>query len=198
LAADQGLNPFNFVNNDRSSSGLALVELILIVPFVLILVGGAVEFSRLMRAYATLNSVSREIVGAAYRECINQTPAAMNGCLQQVFNLANSTSTADNMLPNFTMILTVYESATPPPPPAPQIFAAQLGQFTNNTSPDAPPSKINISNFDPALSPARRDLLLHQVRLLYGEIYYPYNSIIGRLADLFNYSNGVLYEATVF
>jgi hypothetical protein len=94
----------------RDESAKALLELILVLPFIVLVAFASFDASDSLRAHQYLSTIVRELGTGAYRSCLEVVDGtAMNACLQQaageVVQYANGTN---GVLPDVKVGVSLY------------------------------------------------------------------------------------------
>jgi hypothetical protein len=200
IIVDFPVRMFGILKNS-SHHGIALLELALVFPVILLMVCGGIELSRSMTTYSNMNSVIREITGVAFRDCAKlatgAVPTTMDlnepvlKCLSAT--LSSSMPSVPPILPGANVILSVFrlDQTAPNNDTAPKAWPPV------NSDPNKPGSRLSVGYFN-GVGSERYELLRQQVVLVYGEINYDYSPIIPFIAGIFGYGNRSFYVAAAF
>lgn len=184
-------------------SGVTLLELTIIIPLLLLLIVCGVEYARCLRAQQKINSIVREVGGAAFRSCSEEnTQSDFQICIERdVFGPIRNYY--QNVVPGAEFIISLYRWDNAPTSPTPTSADYVEGPLSvKEPSATSVDSKIKremfISGSASAPDPLPADLLRDHSILVYAEVFYSYTPIIGPIAGIFNYSGGKFYAITTF
>lgn len=167
--------------------GQAIVELALILPLLLVIVFGTVEYSHMFMTALRASNLSREIANTAFRDCAFVGDLAMKGCLTT--NVERVRNEGNVVLPDFSaqgmVIASAYEQDIGSSPPV-RLIAQRTGGSGDFTS------RYDVNGVDP-------ELLAKHERIVIGEILYPYTPVtpIKSFLTLLNVRT-VIYEVTIY
>ena len=182
------MNHFNNVQPKHwNSRGQSLVELALLLPFLLIILLGIVEYSNMFMMALRASNLSREVANASFRNCSRLNGASMASCLNE--NVVKVGEEGQNILSGFDtlgkVIATAYEHDAASNPPV---------RFVNQQTTGA-------GNFASRYSTAVIDtnVINTHDRIVVGEVIYPYVAVtpLKSLLDLLNIRT-VIYEVTIY
>ena len=155
-----------------NSHGASLLELAVLLPVLLLILGGGFEFTMLLRTKQNLSNLAYLTGEAAFRACANligTNSDTYKGCFSNF--LQSNSGVTNAILPGTDIIISLYESngVTPPPPGQNsfQITAKKLGQF--------PPNNVLMSAYNASkVSGAVRGISPNNPRVLIAEFRYRY------------------------
>jgi hypothetical protein len=187
----------------RSESGNSMVELALVLPILLLLLSAGLEFGRVMKSYARISAIAREIGTYSFRECstqaytdvsnmnqgeINQLKSDIDDCLEGV--LTETSQYIAELAPDLRVYLSIYKHIPSESPPAEKFGEAgsdnSIGDLT----------KIQEEDFDPTNDLDRSQLLQEHRVLVYTEIHFQHTAFFPGITNLFSSNGGVIYAVT--
>jgi len=175
------MNPF------KNARGQSLVELALLLPFLMIILMGIVEYSNMFMIALRASNLSREVANASFRNCSFLNDSAMPACLSS--NVVKVGEEGEMILTNFgtsgTVIATAFEQDAASNPPV-RFVNRQLsgnGGFS---------SRYSTSVID-------TQVINDHERIVVGEVIYPYVPVtpLRSLLNLLNIRT-VIYEVTIY
>lgn len=105
----------NSPSHFKAEGGAALVELALVVPFIIVIVFGSLEFTRILKVYHLASSLSREGANLGYRQCLIKDDPNSQQSVQQCLNERVPTNKvislrqfAAQLTPNARVIVSAY------------------------------------------------------------------------------------------
>lgn len=178
-------------NKHKKEKGVGFVELAIIIPVILFLILGAIELGRALRVHSAMNVLARGLASSAFRDCSNKTlSASLQNCLNGV--ISSTTTTANTLLPGATLIVSLYKwDATKPPGSEPTLVGIAPINQTN------PASKFNTSYFSTAQIERNRMLENNGV-IVFGEVFFPYSSLVPIAPLIFALSTDRFYVAAAY
>jgi Flp pilus assembly protein TadG len=172
--------------------GAAFLELAILIPLLLVIGLGAMEFARTLQTYEAVSSVSREAARVGMKNCsASATTTAAQNCLANV--VADVQSFADVMLPGTTIVLSMYEKINPSP-------HSQLVASVHTASyvpPVFPLPDLRASRYNASSVGSNMTLTSYRTRLVISEVFYQQRSIAPRLY-IPTFNPGLVYETTIF
>ncbi len=86
----------------KQSRGVLSVELAIVVPIVVLMLLGGIEFAQSLRVYESLVSINRQLNTALFRMCLTRAPAQVQACIDN--ELTRVAATAPLSLPNVRLM----------------------------------------------------------------------------------------------
>ena len=160
--------------HSRDSAGVAMIELALMLPFLILLFFGATEFVRVLQTKQNLSAIVREGATSVFRECLeldNPDP-----CLDSVYSRIQAA--ADAIQPGSSIKLSLYVMAEAP--------ATTISVFTRGPL----ASLYNAADF--ASGGSLNDVISDERRLAIAEASFTLDLIIPV------FSNPEFYDAAIF
>lgn len=168
--------------------GNALIEFALVLPLILMIFVGTIEFSRMFRVKEMMTLASREAAHEAFRECFDTERQLCSGTISKVdacltYYAQRIDETVKNFLPGVTLTISMYvwDSKTQ----TADMIGITLDQNKQYTRTDYDQQKVK-ANF--------KELLEKQEVIVIGEVYYDFPLFFnaGIIPDL------ELYDVTIF
>ncbi len=173
-------------DNGSIECGIAIVELALILPLLLIITLASLELIRESTSVKIAVQLSREAANLAYRECVNRINSpdeaveCLSLCQQEVMQRAR-----DTIGSNVTVILSYYTTDTAA---APLLWRlAEVGSSVTY------PTKYTAATLAPHSYIATKP----DQPIVIGEVYVPYTAVIRAVGGFFHNSDGAAYDATI-
>ena len=190
-------------------AGIGLVELVVIAPLFLLLVGGSVELAAYIRDRSRVTDFAREVAVMAFRSCIYLTEQDISGmnqgqidyqldlvnaCLRDV--AASASAAGQEQLPGLQIVIRAVK-LDPYHPPRPAVRA--FGQAALPVSalglsrvfPPVPPPDEPVQQF---LPPGERyNLLTYYDCLIYAEVFHRHQVVVRYLDWAFALAQRDLY-----
>lgn len=175
------MNPF------KNLRGQSLVELALLLPLLMVILMGIVEYSNMFMMALRASNLSREVANASFRNCSFLNDSAMTTCLNS--NVVKVGEEGQMILTDFgtlgTVIATAFEQNAGGNPPVRFISRQESGNggFT---------SRYDISVID-------TQVINDHERIVVGEVIYPYVPVtpLSGFLNLLNIRT-VIYEVTIY
>ncbi|HQH25787.1 MAG TPA: pilus assembly protein [Oligoflexia bacterium] len=171
--------------NERAS---AMVELAIVLPLLMLICIGTIEYSRMFSSKEIMSLAAREAANEAFRECYETSPAfcsdgvtsAIDACLERyVLGIGDQISKG---LPGVGVIMSMYAQD-------------KLGTISQIGSAEYDPEDIAASHFSvPIIQANFNALLVNKKSIVVAEIFY--NHPVTFKVDFIPRIQ--LYEATVF
>lgn len=162
-------------------SGLAMLELALALPIVLIISFVSIETARSLRYVQVASTLSREVASLAYRDCVGDKDEKLMFCLRNVRD--EVLGYANNLIGGSEVIVSMYtyDGTT-----AKDETSYEAGESSQYTLAGTAISGLTDTNF-----------LTNQRIVVIGEVYIPYEPLVPRLSSAFNLGAKDYYDATV-
>lgn len=113
---------------EREEQGSLIAELAIVTPFILFLVLGSLEFSRVLDMYQWTSQLSREVASIAYRTCSAKRAPYLQACLRtRVLDRIDINS--DALTPGIEYIIGTYNYGEVADAGAPGGFRANVEQL---------------------------------------------------------------------
>ena len=197
------------LSSERSSRGAAYVELIIILPILVLIAFGCIEFSNAIRTQQALALIGREAGNKVFRRCADlNTSADLQECLQDRYNeLINASDNAlllrsQNPSQNLDVIVRLYkydnDCSSGPCPTLQAVYP-----LSATTTKPGVQANSQFSNSDFLDSGGRFRGVLDSNRVVVtGEVFLAYKPVIPFIGNWFLASNsssgGHLSEAVIF
>ncbi len=171
--------------------GHSILEFSLVLPFVLMLLLGGIELSRMVKHYQVVTVISNEIASNAYRNCT--TPHKLpnlQSCLQQTIN--ETEIPTSGVLKNLRMLLTVWSWDGTQNKEV--LLSSAVGQ-------QAVVSRIDNGQgaFSGGSSASLVPLVQNQQLIAIAEVTATYNPVVPGIPNITDYvRGGEIYVPTVY
>ncbi len=193
-----------------SAKGVALVELALLVPALLLLLFGGIELTRALYTRTALVGFAREVGMYAFRTSLDLPATTATEKLQRAIDETWALFEREFPQGSIRLRLVKYGSRPSTATPGTTVIWNRVAEVTRHASGvneaerpsrlgtiDASGNSAVMDQYFRTTTPAeipRRDLLLqNQDFVLLAEFYYPYRSIVPGLASSFGFSGNMLY-----
>lgn len=186
------------------NAGVAILELAITIPFLLLLFIGGVELTRALYTQTALIGFARETAVDGFRKSAGLASAPAAGKLQEAID--QTWGIFDREFPGSTVRLRLVRYGVRSPSVIWNLVAEVVKHGTGvapaerqsrlGTIDAAGNSTVMNDYFRPTNSaefPRRDRLLADQQDILLAEFYYPYRSIVPGLGQVFGFSGGLLY-----
>jgi len=197
-------------NNNNTQYGVGFIELVLVLPLILALFLGAVEFSRELRVKLKATAVSKQLGDAVFRACWadvrndTSTPTTTaNTCLTSI-NTAALRVLVDSIVPGAKAILSIWrcESTGGLSTGTNPVFVNPVFVILPTSSTN-PATKFNIptsaaTQFAGTVPDSLGGLCSRSSPIITAEVFAPYAPLIPVFPSFFNAINGDLYAVTLY
>ena len=157
-----------------NSYGIALVELAILAPLLLLLMVGGIEFVRALRLQTSLAYASRQLTIAALRECL--APAASTTCVADQTQLVFQASS--NMGGGLRLMMSIWDYD-------PVLLECQQRTWSDAGITFGPPFQSNNLPNLSLSTPLIADLCRDEGVLAFGEALAEYQPLVPQIAALF-------------
>jgi len=178
--------PKRYFNNSR---GVALVELALCLPLVLLIGIGSIEFVRILNLQSAMKTVAREAGSFAFRHCAWQPNP--NDCLGRQ-DVVQSFETFNEFIPDSSVIISIYERN----PIDSTISRKALSVTTSGKSPSQN-SRYTAELVASEFASAPASLSESNPRIAIIEVKTSFSTLTKVLDRIYNTHSNELYEALV-
>ena len=185
------------LRNKIDQTGVALIELVLTLPLLIVILAGTVDYGLLFFRGLSVASLSRDLASRAARECVAD-PGNIQSCLNMMtLELENDWVGARiiNRLPGSQMVVSIYGDGAGAPNPPQRLALACIPQSACSSESTA----LSPSRFRPNAQ-FRIDvsgLTNENPIVAIAEVFIPYTPLIRTPWNSYAQS-GVLYEASIF
>ena len=177
-----------------NSRGASFVEFVLILPILLLVLGGGFEFTMLFKAKQNLSNLASLTGGAAFRACANLLGGTQTTPYKNCFAkfLENSKGLTQSILPATEIVLSLYESTgafhLPPGSEGINLTAKKLGQYPpSHASFQSAYDKWIVSDAVSGISPENPRVLIAEFKYTYR----PYLPIFEKFGPFVLTENGI-------
>ena len=154
--------------------GVALVEIAILAPLLILLMVGGIEFVRALRLQTSLAYASRQLTIATLRECL--APAASSTCVADQTQLAFQASSS--MVGDLRIMMSIWDYD-------PALLVCQQRTWSDAGVTFSPPyQSFNLPNLDLSI-PLVADLCRDEGVLVFGEASVEYEPLVPHIAGLF-------------
>ena len=167
--------------NESRSAGSALVELVFVVPVLVVMLFGGIEYTRSLRMMSSLTNASKDITVNGVRRCVSATPYA--NCLTTGVNHVYVSHAGQGMLDGMrlTMSVWVYNAGV-------CAMVMEAHQGVNFTAPFLNYNQPQLNATDPdylAICQTEGSIIL-------GEAAAEFKPLMPGISSLFGFGNKVL------
>lgn len=168
-----------------------MIELVLLVPFMVIIAVCGVEFTRCLRHRKMAQALSKEIANTVFRECASLRTLQMSSCIQDARGLVQEM--AVRIAPGSHVAVTAYVHSVMPGAAIPglgTVFEAHAPDPLHRAGlPNNCRRGILCANMPGALvNPSSWSLLRSHGVVVVGEAFVQYRPLMGPIASLFGYA----------
>ena len=183
--------------------GVALLEMIVVLPFLFLIFFSVFELGRLIQRDVGLTYFSREIAKTAFRECrsyleegaqlIPPDFTELNNCIQNRV-VQDAKTTGEKMFPGVKIIVSAYEA---PLDTTTNIRGATVlrSRFDASTSNDLGTHASKFS--DAQIEDKHRDSIEALGVLMVAEMYIKHKVLFPGIVSFFNEDDGSLYAVAI-
>ena len=180
-----------------TENGNAIVELAFVIPLLVGLIFGGIEFSRSLKYSQAAVTFSREAASLALRRCAGylDSEEALN-CL----NLRRVTieDFANTMFPGTEIALSLYRYEGPINGGG-TFIRINISDERNHLSKFGIGGQSGQGRLEGTslTGPIRPEVLYQNRVIVIGEAFVPYPSLVGMFPSIYSYSPGIFYEVSV-
>lgn len=171
----------NLLFSKNRARGVLSVELAIVVPIVIIMLIGGIEFAQSLRVYESLVSINRQLNTALFRMCRVAPPAQAQTCIND--ELARLAASVSLTLPNVRLIASRWQ------------FDLGTCSMTHSGATGATIPGYGTTHITAAL-PEMLQSCQDQGVMYFGEVVVVHHPLVPSISSLLGIpSNGVYYVA---